>query len=104
MSEVPSQDAGLASGIANVTMQVSAAIGLAALETVSADHTRSLAAQGYSLPGALTGGYQFAFGIAAACVGVGLLVVLVVLRTRGGRNQDAVISRRELSEGAAEAA
>ncbi|MDQ6880190.1 MAG: MFS transporter [Candidatus Dormibacteraeota bacterium] len=103
MSEVPPQDAGLASGIANVTMQISAAIGLAALGTISTDHTRALAAQGFSLPVALTGGYQFAFGIAAACVAVGLLVALVVLRSRGGR-QDATISRRVLSEGAAEAA
>ncbi|MDQ6720559.1 MAG: MFS transporter [Candidatus Dormibacteraeota bacterium] len=104
MSEVPLRDAGLASGIANVTMQISAAIGLAALGTISTDHTRALAAQGYSLPGALTGGYQLAFGIAAACVALGLLVVLVVLRSDGGRKQDVANSGRVLSEGAAEAA
>jgi MFS family permease len=104
MSEVPSQDAGLASGIANVTMQISAAIGLAALGTISAGHTKALAAQGYPLPVALTGGYQFSFGIAAACVAVGLLVVLVVLRARAGRNEDAAISRGTLPEGVAEAA
>src|ERR1700704_421475 len=86
MSEVPAKDAGLASGIANVAMQISAAIGLAALGTISTDHSKALAAQGYSLPIALTGGYQLAFGIAAACVAVGLLVVLVVLRSRGGRD------------------
>ncbi|MGZ3387158.1 MAG: MFS transporter, partial [Isosphaeraceae bacterium] len=44
MSEVPAQDAGLASGIANVTMQISAAIGLAALGTISTGHTASLTA------------------------------------------------------------
>jgi EmrB/QacA subfamily drug resistance transporter len=104
MSEVPSQDAGLASGIANVTMQISAAIGLAALGTISTDHTKALAAQGYSLPVALTGGYQFAFGIAAGCVALGLLVVLVVLRPHGGRDQEAEIGGRVMSEGAAEAA
>jgi EmrB/QacA subfamily drug resistance transporter len=104
MSEVPARDAGLASGIANVTMQISAAIGLAALGTISTDHTKALAAQGYSLPSALTAGYQLSFGIAAACVAVGLLVVLVVLRSRGGRKQDEPLSRRALAEGAAEAA
>jgi EmrB/QacA subfamily drug resistance transporter len=104
MSEVPPQDAGLASGIANVTMQISAAIGLAALGTISTDHTKALAAQGYSLPVALTGGYQFAFGIAAACVALGLLVVLVVLRPRGGRDQEAEIGGRMMANGAAEAA
>jgi EmrB/QacA subfamily drug resistance transporter len=104
MSEVPSQDAGLASGIANVSMQVSAAIGLAALGTISSGHTSVLVAQGYSLPGALTGGYQLSFGIAAACVALGLLVVLVVLRPRGGRRQATAVIRRELAEGTAEAA
>ena len=104
MSEVPAKDAGLASGIANVAMQISAAIGLAALGTISTDHSKALAAQGYSLPIALTGGYQLAFGIAAACVAVGLLVVLVFLRSRGGRLQEEAVSQRALAETAAEAA
>ena len=104
MSEVPARDAGLASGIANVTMQISAAIGLAALGTISTDHSRALAAQGFSLSAALTAGYQLSFGIAAACVALGLLVVLVVLRSHGGTDRETAINRRALSEGAAEAA
>jgi MFS family permease len=104
MSEVPAQDAGLASGIANVSMQISAAIGLAALGTISSGHTIALVAQGYSLPGALTSGYQLSFGIAAACVAVGLLVVLVVLRPRGDSRREAAVVRRERAEGRAEAA
>jgi predicted MFS family arabinose efflux permease len=103
MSEVPAQDAGLASGIANVTMQISAAIGLAALGTISTGHTASLSAQGVSLSAALTGGYQLSFGIASMCVAAGLLVVLVVLRPRGNR-QDVPVTRREFAEGTAEAA
>jgi MFS family permease len=103
MSEVPAQDAGLASGIANVAMQISAAIGLAALGTISSGHSTALVAQGYSVSSALTSGYQLSFGIAAACVAVGLLVVLVVLRSRG-RREDAPIAGREWAEGAAEAA
>jgi MFS family permease len=103
MSEVPPQDAGLASGIANVTMQISAAIGLAALGTISSGHSAALTADGYSLSGALTGGYQLSFGIAAVCVALGLLVVLVVLRPRGTR-RDAPATRREFAEGTAEAA
>jgi EmrB/QacA subfamily drug resistance transporter len=81
MAEVPAADAGIASGVANVTMQVGAAFGLAALGTISADHTRLLAAQGQSLVSALTSGYQLGFVIAAACVATGLLIVLVVLRS-----------------------
>ena len=71
MSEVPAQDAGLASGIANVSMQISAAIGLAALGTISSGHTATLVSQGYALSSALTGGYQLSFGIAATCVAAG---------------------------------
>ena len=81
MAEVPAADAGIASGVANVTMQVGAAFGLAALGTISADHTLALAAEGQSLANALTGGYQLGFSIAAACVAVGLLIVIFVLRT-----------------------
>ena len=82
MSEIPATDAGVASGVGNVTMQVGGAFGLAALGTISADHTRTLIAQGQSLAGALTAGYQLGFGIAAACVATGLLIVVVVLRPR----------------------
>jgi EmrB/QacA subfamily drug resistance transporter len=102
MAEVPAVDAGLAAGISNVAMQVSAAIGLAAMGTISADHSRVLVAQGQSLTSALSGGYQLAFAIAAACVAVGLLVVLVVLRSP--RGADAQALQPELEENHAEAA
>jgi EmrB/QacA subfamily drug resistance transporter len=81
MSDIPAMDAGVASGVGNVTMQVGGAFGLAALGTVSSDHTRALVVQGESLAGALTAGYQLGFGIAAACVAAGLVIVLVVLRS-----------------------
>jgi MFS family permease len=81
MAEIPAADAGIASGVGNVTMQVGAALGLAALGTISSDHTRTLVGQGQSLVSALTAGYQLGFEIAAACVAAGLLIVVVVLRT-----------------------
>jgi len=81
MAEVPAADAGIASGVANVTMQVGAAFGLAALGTISTDRSRVLIAQGQSAASALTSGYQLGFAIAAACVAVGLLIVVVVLRS-----------------------
>jgi len=81
MAEVPAADAGIASGVANVTMQVGAAFGLAALGTISADHSKALVAQGQSVLSALTSGYQLGFAIAAACVAAGLLIVVVVLRS-----------------------
>src|ERR1700716_2497268 len=84
MAEIPAADAGIASGVGNVTMQVGGAFGLAALGTISADHTQALVAQGLPLVGALAGGYQLGFSIAAACVAAGLLIVLVVLRSPRG--------------------
>ena len=80
MADIPATDAGVASGVGNVVMQVGGAFGLAALGTISSDHSRALVAQGESLAGALTAGYQLGFGIAAACVATGLFIVLVVLR------------------------
>jgi MFS family permease len=90
MSDIPAMDAGIASGVGNVTMQVGGAFGLAALGTISADHTRTLMAHGQSVAGALTAGYQLGFSIAAASVAAGLIIVLVVLRS-----PRAVRSRQE---------
>ncbi len=83
MEHVPSADAGLASGIVNVSLQMSGAIGLAVLGTISTDHARSLLADGHSLPSALTSGYQLAFLVGAGCVALGAAVALVTLRDAG---------------------
>jgi len=99
MSEIPATDAGVASGVGNVTMQVGGAFGLAAVGTITADHTHTLVAQGHSLAGALMAGYQLGFGIAAACVAAGLVIVLVVLRTRR-----AAVAPREISSDETETA
>jgi MFS family permease len=81
MADVPAQDAGLGSGIVNVSMQGSAALGVAILGTIATSHTNALRAHGSSALSALTGGYQLAFVIAAGCVVLGILVALVVLRS-----------------------
>ena len=81
MAEVPKRDAGLASGIVNVSMQISAAIGLAALGAVSTDRTRTLVSEGHSVASALTGGYHLAFVIAGVLVAAGIVVAVVALRS-----------------------
>jgi EmrB/QacA subfamily drug resistance transporter len=81
MANVPSADAGLASGIVNVSLQMSGAVGLAVLGTLSTDHARSLTAQGHALPDALTRGYQLAFLVGSACVALGAVLALALLRT-----------------------
>jgi MFS family permease len=80
MEDVPDRDAGLASGTIQVSIQLSAAIGLAALGTVATDRTNSLRAAGESTTQALSGGYHLAFLIAAGAAAVGILIALFALR------------------------
>jgi hypothetical protein len=61
-------------------MQVSGALGVAVLGTISADHTRALLAAGGSLANSLTAGYHLAFVVAAASVGAGMLAAAALLR------------------------
>jgi EmrB/QacA subfamily drug resistance transporter len=81
MDDVPAKDAGLASGTIQVSIQLSAAIGLAALGTIATDRTNSLAAQGRSAVDALSGGYHLAFLIAAVAAAVGIAIAAIALRS-----------------------
>jgi EmrB/QacA subfamily drug resistance transporter len=80
MSDVPNEDAGLGSGIVNVSMQGSAALGVAILGSIATEHAKALSASRHSIATALTGGYQLAFTVAAGCVLVGTLVAILVLQ------------------------
>jgi hypothetical protein len=80
MSGVPEADAGVGSGIVNVSMQLAGALGIAILGTLASDRSASLLASGASSLGALTDGYRLAFEVAAASVTVGLVVAAVLLR------------------------
>ncbi|HEY4429005.1 MAG TPA: MFS transporter [Solirubrobacteraceae bacterium] len=80
MSDAPARDAGLASGIVNVSVQLFGAIGLATLGTIATNHAKALSASGHTLSSALTGGYHLAYLVAAACVAFGIVAAVVLLR------------------------
>ncbi|HEY2319317.1 MAG TPA: MFS transporter [Solirubrobacteraceae bacterium] len=81
MADVPPQDAGLGSGITNVSQQVAGALGLAVLGTIATSHSKALLAQHHGLDSSLISGYHLAFGIGVISVVAAIATALVVLRT-----------------------
>ena len=82
LEHVPAEDAGLASGIVNVSMQIAAAFGLAILGSAAASRTEAMLTAGLPLGQAAVAGYQVAYVLAAACIAIGLLLSLVLFRAR----------------------
>ena len=89
MAKVPARDAGLASGIMNVAMQVGAALGLALLGALADHRTTARLAAGASDAAAHMSGYHLAFALGAGATLVGLLLTLFVLRAPTGQPQTA---------------
>ena len=85
MADVPARDAGLGSGITNVSQQVAGALGLAVLGTIATNHSKALEAHGQALASSLVSGYHLAFAIGAASVLVAIVTALVVLGPLGHR-------------------
>jgi EmrB/QacA subfamily drug resistance transporter len=92
MADVPTADAGLGSGITNVSQQIGGALGLALLGTIATNHSKALEAQGHTIASSLVGGYHLAFAIAAMSIAVGMVAALAVLRVR----TDPVVIEPEL--------
>jgi EmrB/QacA subfamily drug resistance transporter len=71
---------GLASGVLNTSRFVGAALGLAVLSTLAANHTDDEVASGTSAVRALTDGFQLQFEIGAVFCLVGAIAAVVLLR------------------------
>jgi EmrB/QacA subfamily drug resistance transporter len=85
VADVPPADAGLASGILNVSMQISAAVGLAVLGTLSTHRTATLLAHGRSQAAALSAGCRLGLLVGAGCVALAVPVACAVLRAPGAK-------------------
>jgi EmrB/QacA subfamily drug resistance transporter len=88
MSGTAPQDSGLASGLANTTVQVGGAIGLAVLSTLAAERTDGLKARGHDAVAALNSGYHLAYLIGAALTVAGAVIAAVVLRTKASESAE----------------
>jgi EmrB/QacA subfamily drug resistance transporter len=81
MGGVAPEEAGLASGLVNTTLQVGGAIGLAVLATLSSSRTASALAGGDSQAQALTSGYRLAFIVGAGLLALAVVIWALVLRS-----------------------
>ena len=79
LANIPARDAGLGSGVINVTQQVSAAIAVAVLGVVSGTRTTTLLHEHHSRVSALAGGYQLAFIVATGCVAAAAVVCFLLV-------------------------
>jgi MFS family permease len=84
-ADVPATDAGLGSGITNVSQQLSGALGLALLGTVATNHTKGLLAAHHGITSSLIGGYHLAFLTGAAAIATGIVLALALLGPRAQR-------------------
>jgi len=82
MEDVPAADAGLGSGITNVSQQISGAFGLAVLSTLADNHTKGLLADHHGLTSSLLGGYHLAFITGAAVIAAGIFLAFLLLRPK----------------------
>jgi EmrB/QacA subfamily drug resistance transporter len=94
LSGVSNREAGLASGLINVSQQIGGALGTAIVTSVAVSHMDTLLGEGASDAVARTGGFQWAFWVSLVFTIVGLVATLVMIRrvelAPGGESQAAI--------------
>jgi MFS family permease len=79
MGDVSTEESGLASGVVNTAFMMGGALGLAALSSVAASHTKSLEKAGETAASALTSGYALAFLVGAFLVAIAVVLSAVLI-------------------------
>jgi Major Facilitator Superfamily len=82
LAGIAAKEAGLASGLLNTSQQVGGAIGVAIASTVAATHYETLIHAGSAAPGALTGGFQWAFWVCGAIALTAIPITFLLVRSR----------------------
>jgi hypothetical protein len=95
LSNVAPAEAGLVSGLTNVSVQMGGSLGVALLASSSAARTAHLLAQGVAKPEALAGGFHLGFVVAAACPAVAFLAAALLLQSRGAAIEAEAMARAE---------
>jgi EmrB/QacA subfamily drug resistance transporter len=95
LSDVAPAEAGLVSGLTNVSVQMGGSIGVALLASTSAARTAHLLAQGVASPQALAAGFHLGFVVAAVCPAIAFVAAAFLLRSRRGGMEADAIARAE---------
>jgi EmrB/QacA subfamily drug resistance transporter len=94
MSRVPPASAGLASGIINTSLQLSAAIGIAVFGTLSTNRFQTQLHHGVRPTAALLSGYHLAFWVGAGLIAAALIAALAWVHPQRSEIAPASAPRR----------